>query len=54
MSLRTATEGQLKRALAADAPQLWRALRAELEDDARYWVADAEGARAPSLQVARA
>lgn len=35
MSLRAATEGQLKRALAADAPQLWRALRAEREDDAR-------------------
>lgn len=49
-SLRAATEGQLKRALAADAPQLWRALRAEREDDARYWVVDAaEGARTSSL-----
>jgi len=54
MSLRAATEGQLKRALTADAPQLWRALRAEREDDARYWVSDAEGARALLLQVARA
>lgn len=46
MSLRAATEGQLKRALAADAPQLWRALRAEGKDDARYWTTvDAEGAR---------
>lgn len=46
MSLRAATEGQLKRALAADAPQLWRALRAMREDDARYWIVDADGARA--------
>ena len=45
MSLRAATEGQLKRALAADTPQLWRALRAKGEDDARYWIVDAESAR---------
>jgi hypothetical protein len=33
MSLRAATEGQLKRAhAAADAPQVWRALRADGEE----------------------
>jgi hypothetical protein len=45
MSLRAATEGQLKRALAADVRAATVANAACREVDARYWIADAEGAR---------